>query len=47
MITESVNRPHRFAFSLPSFTTTLLTRPARSILLVIIATIVWGRSALS
>jgi len=44
MITESVNRPDRFAFSLPSFTVTLLGSPARSMLLVIIATIVWGRS---
>ena len=41
MITESVNRPDRLAFSLPIFTVTLLGSPARSMLLV---TIIRGRS---
>ncbi len=45
MITESINRPDPFALSLPTFTITLLGCPARAMLLVIIATIVCGRSA--
>src|ERR1700731_2319345 len=45
MITESINRPDPFALSLPALTITLLGCPPRSMLLVIIATIVCGRSA--
>src|SRR6266536_5322980 len=45
MITESISRPDLFAFSPSTRTITLLGCPARAMLLVIIATIVWGRSA--
>jgi predicted LPLAT superfamily acyltransferase len=45
MITESVNRPDSFALLLLTLAITLLGCPARAILLVIIATIVCGRSA--
>ncbi len=45
MITESINRPDPIALSLPVLTITLLGYPARAMLLVIIATIVCGRSA--
>src|SRR6266849_853548 len=45
MITESINRPDPFALSLSTLTITLPGCPARSMLLVIIATIVSGRSA--
>ncbi len=44
MITESVKSPDLIALSLPTRTNTLLGCPARAMLLVIIATIVWGSS---
>jgi hypothetical protein len=45
MITESINKPDPFALSLSTRTTTLLACPARAMLLVIIATMVWGKPA--
>jgi hypothetical protein len=45
MITESINKPDPFALSLSARTTTLLACPARAMLLVIIATTVWGKPA--
>jgi hypothetical protein len=45
MITESINKPDPFALSLSTRTTTLLGCPARAMLLVIIATMVWGKPA--
>src|ERR1035438_1122610 len=45
MITESINKPDPFAISLSTRTTTLLGCPARAMLLVIIATMVWGKPA--
>jgi hypothetical protein len=45
MITGSINRPEPFALALPARTTTLLACPARAMLLVIIATMVWGKPA--
>jgi hypothetical protein len=45
MMTESVNSPETLAFSLAARTVTLLRCPARAMLLVIMATIVWLSSA--
>ena len=45
MITGSINKPDPFALSLSTRTTTLLACPARAMLLVIIATMVWGKPA--
>ena len=45
VITESINKPDAFALSLSTRTTTLLGCPARAMLLVIIATMVWGKPA--
>ena len=43
MITESINKPDPFALSPSARTATLLACPARAMLLVIIATMVWGK----
>src|SRR5450759_4514892 len=45
MITESINKPDPFALSLSTRTTTQLRCPPRATLLVIMATMVWGKPA--